>query len=237
MITTTLHEAATTLDQALRELGVARPKGDAVHWLLGLVYGESRFGTSPDWCNPDPKGYNTRVTNPNIPEGPSHNWGAVRHHHGDFFLHGDRNADGSSGVFRFQWYPTAVDGAKGFLRTLLRGKVPAVLQDPLTSPYDLAAAMYENGYYTGVSGSREERIQAYGNMIKNLAANVRKELGSSPAPLPLPKPPIVPPLPVPNIPQLPSLSPVLRVAAAGSWALGALGVAGLLVYYGTRRSR
>lgn len=215
---TTLAEARNTLDQALRELG-ANPKADSLPWLLGLVYGESKFGTSPDWCNPDPEGNNTAVTNPTLPLGPSHNWGAVRYHQSGthFFLHGDRNADGSKGVFRFQWYPSAVEGAKGFLRTLLKGQVPAILADASTSPYDLARAMFDNGYYTGVSGTREERIQAYGNMVKNLADKVRKELGSTPAPLPGP---IVPSQPV--SPLTPSMT------ASTGWALGVMMAVGLL---------
>lgn len=227
---TSLPDAKATLDQALRELGVS-PRPESLPWLLGLVYGESRFGTSPDWTNPDDKGLNTPTTNPGIPPGPSHNWGAVRHHAGrsQFFLHGDRNADGSAGVFRFQWYPSALEGAKGFLRTLLRGDVPSVLSSEGTSPYDLARAMYKNGYYTGVSGTAEERIQAYGNMIKNLADKVRKELGASPTPLP-PTPPIDPSRPVPPTPS--STTKSIVPAASGAWALGVLVVGGFLIWRG-----
>lgn len=207
---TTLVEARNTLDQALKALGILTPKAEAIHWLLGLVYGESRFGTSPDWVNPDPHGLN--ANNPTIPQGPSHNWGAIRYHFGPaYFLHGDRNADGSPGTFKFQWYPSAVEGAKGFLRTLLKGNVPAVLQSPDTSPYDLAKAMYENRYYTGTQGSAADRIQAYGNMVKNLADKVRKELGSSPLPFD-------PSRPVPPIPSSTMSSTVVK----SSWAIGAL---------------
>lgn len=226
MAVTSLSSAAGTLDQALKELGVKRPKPDAIYWLLGLVYGESKFGTSEDWVKPDSKGLNTDVTNPGIPNGPSHNWGAVRHRGGQFFLHGDRNADGSSGVFRFQWYSSAVEGAKGFLRTLLRGRVPSVLQAADTGPYDLARAMYENGYYTGVSGTADDRIQAYGNMIKNLADKVRKELGSMPGPLP----PIDPSRPVSPAPPPPSPSPALLGNASGAWVFGAMAVGAYLAW-------
>lgn len=227
---TTLQEANVTLAQALHEMGVASPKPEAIYWLLGLVYGESKFGTSPDWTNPDPHGYNTTSSNPSLPQGPSHNWGAIRYHGtGNFILHGDRNADGTPGVFKFQAYPSAVAGAKGFLATLLRGKVPAVLQDPNTSPYDLARAMYENRYYTGVSATPEENIQAYGNMVKNLAEKVRRELGSSPAPFDPSRP-----VPLLTSSMTASIEPTLARAAKGSWAIGLFIGIGYLAWKGRR---
>jgi hypothetical protein len=176
----TIAEAKDILTQALTELGVT-PTADAVFWILGLVWGESRFGTTPDWVMPN-------ALNPNPPfTGPSNNWGAVRYNQGDGLIvnHHDKDANGKLGVYPFQAYRTPVDGAKGFLkRAFLRGRVPDIIKGNGTI-HDLAEAMFENHYYTGTTGSTADRINAYASLIKSGADKVRKSLALPPDPSPV----------------------------------------------------
>jgi hypothetical protein len=209
-----LFSSKATLVQAIQELGGVTPTAQAVYWLLGLVYGESRFGTSPDWTMPN-------ENNPNPPfQGASNNWGAVRYFKKDNLIvrHPDKG-----GVFDFQAYTTPLEGAKGFFRTIVRGKVGPVISDPASDPRALAEAMYVNGYYEGYYCSNEGKpsirlggksptgcsaktdpkyvmatqaeadqrnISAYATMIYNESEKVRKAFSEGPGPAPAPAPPV-----------------------------------------------
>jgi len=243
-----LFSAKATLVQAIQELGGVTPTEQALYWMLGLVYGESRFGTSPDWTMPN-------ENNPNPPfEGPSHNWGAVRYFKGDNLI--VRHPD-LGGVFNFQAYKTALEGAKGFFRTIVRGKVKEVLSSPSATPRDLAEAMYINGYYEGYNCSNEgqptirlngkgpvgckagtktqriyptqaeadqKNITEYASMIFNESEKIRKIFSAGPGPTPAPPPVPKPPEPVPG-PAKSSTFPyllagsILAVGAAGTYML------------------
>ncbi len=168
--------AKATLAQACLDTGV-RPTDEALFWLLGLVYGESRFGQTPDWTLPNAN--NTEANNPGAPDGPAHNWGAVRSFgNAPYIWHGDRGADGKPGMFKFARFTSQLEGAKHFLRTINRGDAAEVIGGRGTAR-DLSAAMFKNGYYTGTTGTPDERINAYANMILSGANRVKKALGQS----------------------------------------------------------
>lgn len=180
--------AKATLAQACLESGIT-PTEESLYWLLGLVYGESRFGQSPDWVIPNK--LNTPATNPNAPEGPSHNWGACVTRNGEFIWHGDRDRNGNPTQMKFARFPTQLAGAKNFLQVINRGGAKAPIGGQ-GSAHDLAAAMYASGYYTGVSGSDADRINAYTNMILGGAARVRKAVGAAASEPPKGKPFVTP---------------------------------------------
>ncbi len=156
-----LSRGRETLRQALVQSGIAAPREEALFWLLGIAWGESRLGSTPDW-------------------GDSNNWGAVTFvdrspmREWGFLAHADHDAQGRAVTYKFQKYPSQLEGAKGFLRVILRGNVPNALRTG--TPTDVARAMFENRYYTGVSGSADDRIRAYASLITNSAAYVKKKL-------------------------------------------------------------
>lgn len=224
-----LLSARATLAQALLETNV-RPSEEALYWLLGLVAGESAFGTSPDWTIPNT--LNTTDTNPTASSGYSNNWGAVRWSTGPFIWHHDRDAQGKlgqgpgpEGSYKFQVMPSAVAGAKHFLGTLLQSRnetrgnplVRKALSGEGTA-HDLAAGMFQNGYYTGTTGSNDDRIQAYANMITSLAASIRSAVGA-PSPSPGPSP-----TPTPGVAVDPKkvmlVGALVGTAAAAAWVMG-----------------
>ena len=127
--------------------------------ILGLVWGENKFGTAGDWQG-------------------SNNWGSLRCYRQDYgcVQHGDRDAQGNPVTVPFQRYPSQLEGAKGFLRTLLK---TAAERNALSTgdPVTLARAMYVARYFTGTSGTDEERIQAYAGLIRRSANQVRTILG------------------------------------------------------------
>lgn len=159
--------ARTTLDQALAlDWPSLHLTDEAKAWLLGQVWGESRFGSTPDW-------------------GTSNNWGAVTYHlrDGKFIEHADHAADGTPVVYRFQSYDSQLAAAREWLRVLMRGSVPAALEHGRV--YDLAAAMFANRYYTGVNvdtdhdgvpGTARDRILAYAALIASGASFIGGEL-------------------------------------------------------------
>ena len=157
-----LQQAQVTLARAIAELypGIPVSPGSYAN-LLGLVWGENKFGTTPDWQE-------------------SNNWGSVRCYRQDYgcVMHGDRDAQGRPVTVPFQRYPSQLEGAKGFLRTLLRtpqARAALATEDALT----LARAMYAARYFTGTTGTDEQRIQAYAGLIRRGATRVKSILGSS----------------------------------------------------------
>ena len=160
-----LQQAQATLARAILELypelSVSR---ESFANILGLVWGENKFGTGGDWAG-------------------SNNWGSLRCYRRDYgcIQHGDRDAQGNPITVLFQRYPSQLEGAKGFLRTLL--KTPAE-RAALTSGdvLDLARALYEAGYYTGTTGTPEERIQSKAALIQRSANQVKALLGQATIP-------------------------------------------------------
>lgn len=157
-----LRQAQATLAKAILDLypGTTVSR-DSFANILGLVWGENKFGTSGDWAD-------------------SNNWGSVRCYRQDYgcIQHGDRDAQGNSITVPFQKYPSQLEGAKGFLRTLL--KTPGERSALSTGdPVALARAMYAAKYYTGTSGTDEERIQSYANLIRRGATQVKSVLGQT----------------------------------------------------------
>ena len=164
-----LQQAQATLARAIAELypGIPVSPGSYAN-LLGLVWGENKFGTTPDWQG-------------------SNNWGSVRCFRDDpasrgagfgCVMHGDRDAQGRPVTVPFQRYPSQLEGAKGFLRTLLRtpqARAALATGDALT----LARAMYAARYFTGTTGTDEQRIQSYAGLIRRGANQVKLLLGPS----------------------------------------------------------
>lgn len=157
-----LRQAQATLARAILELypGTAVSKESFAN-ILGLVWGENKFGTAGDWQG-------------------SNNWGSIRCYRQDYgcVQHGDRDAQGNPVTVPFQRYPSQLEGAKGFLRTLL--KTPEERAALSTGdPVALARAMYAARYFTGTTGTDEQRIQAYAGLIRRGANHVKAILGSS----------------------------------------------------------
>lgn len=155
-----LRQAQATLAQAILDLYPGtRVSRESFANILGLVWGENKFGTTADWQG-------------------SNNWGSVRCFRQDYgcIQHGDRDAQGRPIVVPFQRYPSQLEGAKGFLRTLLRTQAE---RDALATgdPVALARAMYAAHYFTGTSGTDEQRIQSYANLIRRGANQVKSLLG------------------------------------------------------------
>jgi len=153
-----IKRARDTLNQALKaDWPKLEISAYARTWILGQVWGESRFGSTPDW-------------------GDSNNWGAVTYHKNDgkFLLHADHDANGRPVTYKFQAYDTQLDAAREYLKVLFRGRVPAILETGTIR--DLAAEMYRNRYFTGTSGSTEDRVGAYVRFISGGIAYVEDRL-------------------------------------------------------------
>lgn len=166
--------ARRTFDEALDAMGVAA-SAEGKEALLAVSWGETRFGDPATWKD-------------------SHNWGAVQYNpaRGAQFVswgyieHGDHDQDGNPVTYRFQRYPSDLEGAKDKIRIALRtpAEKAAVLLES-GAPEALAAAMYDAHYYTGVKGTREDRIAAYASMIRAGMATLSKTAGAPPSSSPL----------------------------------------------------
>lgn len=157
-----LQRAQVTLAQAIVELYPGtRVSSESIANVLGLVWGENKFGTASDWQG-------------------SNNWGGIRCYRQDYgcVMHGDRDAQGRPVTVPFQRYPSQLEGAKGFLRTLLKTSAERTAL-ATGDPVELARAMYAAGYFTGTSGTDEQRIQSYAGLIRRGANQVKSVLGSS----------------------------------------------------------
>lgn len=151
----------------LEALGAEAPEilrsEDSVRTLLGMAWAESRLGEAGDW-----KG--------------SHNWGAVHvwNRAWGALSHADHDAEGHPIVVRFQRYPSALEGARGMLthtRAFRSPDVRALLADG-ADPVTLSRALYREGYFSGTSGTDEDRIVEYARtMISGPRALVDRALG------------------------------------------------------------
>jgi hypothetical protein len=157
--------ARATLTEALRLdwplLGLTNV---AKSWLLGQAWGENRFASGERW-----KGSNC--------------WGAITHRNFGIYQtwgyieHADHDANGHPVIYKFQKYPTQLDGARDWLKVIMRGRVPEALDTGTAR--DMADAMYANRYYTGVTGSADDRIRAYTSLILTNAAHVTDVLAQA----------------------------------------------------------
>ena len=75
---------------------------------------------------------------------------------------------------RFASYPSQAAGLARFLGVMRTDAIAAAGTGNATRTAQL---MFDRRYYTGVAGSREERILAYANMIRGAAAYVAGKLG------------------------------------------------------------
>ncbi len=155
-------EARSILSQALAVMRVdASAEGREA--LLSIAWGETRFG------------------DPVLGWEDSHNWGGVTFNSArgepfvgwGFLAHPDKDKNGNPVVYKFQRYPTDLEGAKDKVRIALRS-ARAREAARAGSVDDLAAAMFDAGYYTGTSGTREDRIRAYASMIRGGMATLGK---------------------------------------------------------------
>ena len=95
----------------------------------------------------------------------SHNWGAIvcTRPTQDCFEHKDSNPEGSY-IARFRRYSSDLEGAKDVAREVLRRsgvKEAAASRDA----YGIAKAMYETGYYSGISPDPETNILRYARRL------------------------------------------------------------------------
>lgn len=137
---------------------------DAVALFLAQCWGETHYGDPASW-------------------GDSHNWGAVTYNpavRGEpfaswgFIAHGDHDRNGNPVTYRFQAYPSDLEGAKDALRIILAGKHADAKAPLVAGDADgLAEAMYRNGYFTGTKGTDADRIQSYAAMIKGALPSVK----------------------------------------------------------------
>ncbi len=141
--------------------------------------------------------FETQYGNPALRWEDSNNWGGVTYVAGrgepfvswGYLEHGD-TYEGRPVVYKFQRYPSALEGAKDAVRVKLSGgKRRAAgggeeLRQALLSANveGVAAAMFDNGYYTGThldvdrdgqAGTREDKILAYANAIRGSLPAVR----------------------------------------------------------------
>jgi hypothetical protein len=147
------------MTEAARAFGIE--SSDAVAILLAIGWLETQYG------------------NPALRWEDSNNWGGVHFVDSEPFRswgpfeHGDKDASGRPVTYRFQRYPSPLEGAKGAVRAKVqwggkRGKIggDAVRRALLAGDADgVAREMYLNGYYTGTTGTADDRIAAYAAAI------------------------------------------------------------------------
>jgi hypothetical protein len=156
--------------EAARGFGIE--SRDAVAILLAISWFETRYG-DPALAWEDSNNWGGVTFNPRRGE-PFVSWGFLEH--GDTF-------EGRPVVYKFQRYPSPLEGAKDAVRVKLyggrrhaAGGGEELRQALLSANVDgVAAAMFDNGYYTGThldvdrdgrAGTREDKIAAYASAIR-----------------------------------------------------------------------
>jgi hypothetical protein len=115
------------------------------------------------------------------------NWGAEQR---------KPNADGTcpanfvlgkdNGNVCFYYYPSDVDAAANFLRTLTKSSLrPGVVAAMAGTPEDVARAMRgpnppQGAYYEGIKGTEEQKVQAYADGIRARAKTIGTALKDAP---------------------------------------------------------
>lgn len=159
--------------EAARAFGIE--SRDAVAILLAISWLETQYG------------------NPALRWEDSNNWGGITYNASrgqpftswGFLEHGD-TYEGRPVVYRFQRYPSALEGAKDAVRVKLYGgrrhasgggeelRQALLAADPVA----VATAMYDNGYFTGthLDVDRDGKAGTRADKIKNYADNIRANL-------------------------------------------------------------
>ena len=114
-----------------------------------------------------------------LPDGrPSWNWGATTARAGiPSFGGGDKDASGNPITQRWARWDSMAEGFDYWVQGF--GSVRAAL--PFFAAGDAiagAAQLYDRGYFTGVEGTREDRIRAYARAIVDTAAQVAAATGT-----------------------------------------------------------
>lgn len=129
---------------------------------LAIGLAESELGVGPSW----------RVSS----GAPSWNFGALTTTNPaqPSIPHPDKDKSGKPIVQAFAAFPDQRAGIRAFLNTWGDLAFAAASTGDAGA---VASIMYDRGYYTGTSGTREERIAAYRGMILGAANTVAKALG------------------------------------------------------------
>lgn len=147
-------QAREILRQAWRSVWGREPTDNEVTYAAAIAYLETGYGRAGQFGALASQGV--------------YNWGALERR---------ASADGTcptgtvpgsdQGSVCFYAFPSDVAAASAFIKTLTQKHWP-VIQAMKGSPLDVATAMrVPPPYYTGTSGSDEDRAQAYANAITN----------------------------------------------------------------------
>jgi hypothetical protein len=204
--------ASQALRDVLGDKGGVGPIGRPMRQIvLAIGLAESELGVGPSW----------RVAS----GAPSWNFGALTTTNPaqPSIPHPDKDAAGKPIVQAFAAFPDQAAGIKAFLSTWGDAAFIAANTGDAGA---VASIMYDRGYYTGVSGTREERIAAYRGMIVGAAGTVAKALGD---PLEVTAGPVLPKgaAPTPAVPPSPSSSTSSTSSSGGGAAIAAVTLAGL----------
>lgn len=158
-----IFAASVALRNVLGDKAGVGPIGRPMRQIaLAIGLAESELGVGPSW----------RVAG----GAPSWNFGALTTTNPaqPSIPHPDKDASGKPIVQAFAAFPSQEAGIKAFLNTWGDAAFTAAVTGDAGA---VASIMYDRGYYTGTSGTREERIAAYRGMIVGAANTVAKALG------------------------------------------------------------
>lgn len=145
---------------------------------VGIGILETDLGVGGSWLKPDGT--------------PSYNWGGLMGSGTDgFIVHGDVNPDGSpiEPTPHFKAFHTMQEAFDAFRATWTRGDVAGLghpdiaheefVDDPASrgDALGIATTMYAHGYFGGVGGSDQDKINKYATAIVNGAKQVAAALG------------------------------------------------------------
>jgi len=169
---------SATIRQADAVVRRRQPSLNAAARQIALAIGllESGYGVDGSWVFED----GTK----------SYNWGAlVGKGTAGSIDHGDKTADGAPTSYLFKAFRSMDEGFDAFFATWSRGDIsgighPEVVHETTTLPpasrgdaRGVATTMYAHGYYTGVKGTADDRIDAYANAIVGAARTVANAIG------------------------------------------------------------
>lgn len=148
----------------------------ARHIVLAIGLLETGFGVDGSWLLEDGT--------------PSYNWGGlVGSGTAGSLVHKDRNPDGSPTEYKFKAFNNMGEAFDAFYATWSHGNVkgighPDVKAEETVLPAAargdaraVAATMYAHGYYGGIAGKADDRIDAYAKAIDGAARTVSAALG------------------------------------------------------------
>lgn len=170
--------SSATIQKANAVVLAKRPELNRAARQIVLAIGqlETGFGVDGSWLFEDGT--------------PSYNWGGlVGAGTNGSLVHGDHNPDGSPVEYKFQAFHTMEEAFEKFFSVWSRGDIsgvghPDVTHEPTTLPAAargdaraVATTMYAHGYYGGVAGGADDRIDAYAKAIDGAAKTVAAALG------------------------------------------------------------